>query len=72
MARQTISKIKQIAIGRMVIAGTINIKGTARELRVSRNTVKRYVTKYEPFAATYPDWIVESTYRLPIFKSIWT
>ncbi|MEO6520541.1 MAG: IS630 family transposase [Mucilaginibacter sp.] len=70
MSRQTISKTKQTAIGRMVIAGTINIKGTARQLRVSRNTVKRYVNKYEPFAATYPDWIVGSTYRLPIFKSV--
>ena len=70
MSRQTISKTKQLAIGRQVVAGTINIKGTARQLRVSRNTVKRYVTKYEPFAATYPDWIIGGTYRLPIFKSI--
>lgn len=50
MARTRIAIKKQMAIGRFVINGDINIRQTSRRLGISRNTVKSYVKKYRELA----------------------
>lgn len=50
MANKTIPKSKQVAIQKLVVNGIINIKKTARKLRLSRNTLKRYIRKYSALA----------------------
>lgn len=38
-----------------VLSGIVNIRGTARALRISRNTVKKYVSELKTLIVLYPD-----------------
>lgn len=68
MPNRTISKAKQVAIGHLVLNGNINLRKSARGLRISRVTLKRYVKKYTPLALTHNDQCFEDNFCIPVFN----
>jgi transposase len=70
MANITIPKKKQTAIGRLVIGGSINIRQTARDLKLSRNTVKRYIKIYSLLACGFDEESISNISQVPVIKSV--
>ncbi len=70
MAQKTISTIKKIIIGRLVVSKNLNISKCARELKISRNTVKRYADLFAEFIDVYPDDIVQNQYEIFLMKPL--
>jgi hypothetical protein len=70
MAQKTISTIKKIIIGRLVVSKNLNVSKCARELKLSRNTVKRYADLFAEFIDVYPDNIVQNQYEIFLMKPL--
>jgi len=66
MAHGTISRKKQMIIGQLVINGSLNIHENAKTLKISRNTVKKYMRLYQPYVDLYPEGMVDKASFLPI------
>ena len=70
MARKTISKTKKTIIGRLVVSKNLNVSQCARELKLSRNTVKRYADLFAEFIDVYPDDITQNQFELFLMKPL--
>lgn len=60
---------KQIAIGRLVLRGKLNIRQCARMLNVTRNTVKKYAMLYQQVSSDEVPGIINSQ-NLPVFNTV--
>ena len=70
MARKTISKTKKTIIGRLVVSKNLNVSQCARELKLSRNTVKRYADLFAEFIDVYPDDITQNQFEIFLMKPL--
>ena len=68
MAHGAISRKKQMIIGQLVITGNINIHQNAKKLKISRNTMKKYIKVYQPYIDLYPDAMVDKALFLSVTK----
>ncbi len=57
-----ISKIRTIF--ELVLSGVVNIRGTAKSLKVSRNTVKKYLHELKTLIVFYPDRLDDFNFML--------
>lgn len=60
MANALIPHKKQIAIGRLVMRGKLNIRQCAQMLNVTRNTVKKYAKLYQQFSSDKEPGVINS------------
>ncbi|MBL4678820.1 MAG: IS630 family transposase [Mucilaginibacter sp.] len=59
MSSRTLSKRKQLYLARMIMQDSTSFSAIAKQLRMSRNTVKAYAKKYLEYASVYPSAVFD-------------
>ncbi len=68
MHRQQITMLKVNALRRLFIQGPFNRLQTSKKLKISRNTLKKYVDEFEAIKKHYPDKLADVDFFMPVPK----
>ncbi len=71
---KSISSRKIETIFKLVLSGIINIRGSSKALKISRNTLKKYATELKTLILLYPDKLEDFDFYLrrlqkPVYPS---
>ena len=61
---KSISSKKIETIFKLVLSGIINIRGSSKALKISRNTLKKYASELKTLIVLYPDRLEDFDFYL--------